>query len=261
MAARIDPYVSSVPGYISGPKIALRFRILREGEVTSGKKLVRLYRSWPEVGKLDAVFWAEDGEFSATQQFDLATIIGQGEWLVTGIDNEPPRRTRASYLTFTESGTYTFNLTSGEGGGGNVGSPATLAGIVRVDGVSADRQVVVIERPPDGEWRLAGFGPTPGGSGVIDVRVTDGAIYAVGLDDWGVVFTADLQVEIGQTIRPTNFAGWLYRITEPGTLPSAEPLWWPAQGNNPSRPLGSARAVAIRYHQPVAHGPLPVEIT
>ncbi|WP_131192585.1 hypothetical protein [Phytopseudomonas daroniae] len=168
---------------------------------------------------------------------------------------------RSSYLTLTEGGTYTFNITTGEGGGGNVGTPATLTGIVRVDGVPADRQVVVIERPLDGEWRLAGFGPTPGGSGVVDVRVTDGAVYAVGLDDWGLVFTADLPVLAGQTIRPTNFAGWLYRITEGGTLPSAEPEWWAAVGENPSRLLGTARAIAVRYHQPLAHGPLPVEIT
>lgn len=249
-----------VPTYSEPPKVQLRFRLLREGEVTQGRKTLRFYRSWDALGTLDLVFTTEDGEHSLFQAVSLAALIAQGEWLVAGDDQAPPARTRAVYLRLTEAGTYTFDITSGQGGG-NIGTPGSITGIVRVDGVPAERQVVVIERPTSGEWRLAGFGPTPGGSGVIDVRVTDGAIYAVGLDDWGVVFTADLAVQVGQTVRPTNFTGWLYRITQAGALPSAEPQWWAAQGENPSRPLGTARAIAVRYHQPLAHGPLPVEIT
>ncbi|TBU86792.1 hypothetical protein [Phytopseudomonas dryadis] len=222
--------------------------------------MLLLYRDWDSAGKLELVFNAESGELTNICRVDLATFLSQGEWLVCGLDNEVPRKTRAVYMSLTESGTFTYNITTGDGGGDS-GIPATLPGIVRVDGAPADRQVVVLERPLDGEWRLAGFGPTPGGSGVIDVRVTDGSVYAVGVDDWGLAFTADLAVTAGQTIRPSQFSGWLYRITEGGTLPSTEPEWWAAVGENPSRLLGTARAIAVRYHQPLAHGPLPVEIT
>lgn len=260
MTTLAQSYKFTVSAYPYPPKINLRFRLLREGEVTATPKVLRIYRDWLTIGKLDLVFWAEDGEFTRALSVDLATLLNQGEWLSCGLDVAPPRKTRAVYLALVESGTYTYNITTGEGGG-SVGSPATMVGLVRVDGISADREVVVVERPINGEWRLAGFGPTPGGSGVIDVRVTDGSIYAVGFDDWGTVFAADLAVTAGQTIRPSQFSGWLYRITEGGTLPSTEPEWWAAVGENPSRPLGTARAIAVRYHQPLAHGPLPVEIT
>lgn len=208
------------------------------------------------------VFWAEagGGEFTQPYSVDLAALLAQGEWLACAVDDAPPRKTRAVYLTLTESGTYTFNITNGEGGGGATGEPATLPASVKVGGVPASREVVVIEKPSDGQWRLAGYGPTPGGAGSIDVRVTDGSLYAIGLDDWGTVFTADLVVAVDQTIRPSLFTGWLYRITEAGTLPATEPDWWPAEGDNASRLLGTARAIAVRYYQPLAHGPLPVEL-
>lgn len=251
-----------VSSFVRPPKVAIRFRLLREGEVTTTPKLLRIYRDWDTMAKLELAFWAEpgNGEFTQTYHVDLATLLEQGEWLACGLDEELPRRTRAVYLSLTEAGTYTYNISSGEGGGGNPGQPATVGARVRVDGSLADREVVVLERPNDGQWRLAGYGPTPQGEGVIDVRVTEGTVYALGLDDWGTVYTPSLAVLAGQRIRPLVYAGWLYEITEPGTLPSTEPQWWPAEADNASRPLGTARAIAVRYYRPLAHGPIPVEM-
>jgi len=45
-----------------------------------------------------------------------------------------------------------------------------------------------------------------------------------------------------------------------GTLPATEPEWWPIDGDNTPRDLGTARAVAVRYYRPLAHGPVPVEM-
>ncbi|WP_313489065.1 hypothetical protein [Stutzerimonas nitrititolerans] len=253
-------YRTVVPAYIGRPRADIQFRLLRDGEVTRGSKLIRLYRGWLSVSKLEAVFQAEEGEITAVQSIDLAELLVQGEWLVAGHDDAPPQRTRAVYMAFNESGTYTFDITSGEGGGGQQGDPGQVSGLVRVERLPANREVVLIERPADGEWRLAGHGPTPDGSGNIDVRVVGGDVYAIGVDDYGVVFVPDLAVQVGQRIRPTQYAGWLYEITEAGLLPSAEPEWWAAVGENPSRPLGTARAVARRYFQPIAHGPVPVEV-
>lgn len=255
-------YSTVISSYSQPPTIVIRARLLREGEVTTTAKFLRLYRSRETIGKLEAVFWAEngDGEFTQTCTLDLATLLAQGEWMAMGTDDVAPRKIRAVYLTLSESGTFTFNITSSEGGG-NPGTPAVVQARVRVDGALASREVVLVEKPSDGQWRMAGYGPTPDGEGTIDVRVTDGSLYAIGLDDWGTVFTADLAVAVGQTIRPPVFSGWLYRITEAGTLPATEPEWWAAEGENPSRPLGTARAIAVRYYRPLAHGPIPVEIT
>ncbi|WP_125837204.1 hypothetical protein [Pseudomonas saudiphocaensis] len=229
--------------------------------MTPTVKFLRFHRSLETLGQLQAVFWAEGGagEYTQTCDIDLATLLAQGEWLVMGLDDALPRRIRTTYLTLSESGTYTFNISSGEGGG-QQGDPGQVAGLVRVERLPADREIVLVERPADGEWRLAGYGPTPNGSGDIDVRVVGGDVYAIGVDDYGVVFVPDLAVQVGQRIRPTQYAGWLYEITDAGQLPSIEPEWWAAVGENPSRPLGTARAAARRYFQPIAHGPVPIEV-
>lgn len=253
--------VKSIPSYFQPPKASIRCRLLRDGEPSVGEKFLRIYRSLEEIDQLELVFWAPpgDGEYSLFQSVDLASLQAV-EWLAIGRDDALPRRVRAAYLSFMAGGTYTFNITSGDGGGGNPGTPGVVQARVRVDGALASREVVLVEKPSDGQWRMAGYGPTPGGEGTIDVRVTDGSLYAIGLDDWGTVFTADLAVTAGQTIRPSQYSGWLYRITEPGTLPATEPQWWAAEGDNAPRLLGTARAIAVRYYQPLAHGPVPVEI-
>jgi len=250
-----------VPGYAPPPSITIRFRILREGEITTAAKFLCLYRGHEALSQLQLVFWAEpgEGEFTQACTVDLATFLAQGEWLAMGIDDALPRRIRTAYLSLTVSGLYTFNITSGEGGG-QQGDPGQVSGLVRVERLPANREIVLVERPADGEWRLAGYGPTPSGSGDIDVRVVGGDVYAIGVDDYGVAFVPDLAVQVGQRIRPTQYAGWVYEITEAGQLPAVEPAWWAAQGENPSQPLGSARAIARRYFQPIAHGPVPVEV-
>ncbi|WP_312960111.1 hypothetical protein [Stutzerimonas nitrititolerans] len=248
-----------IPGYVNPPFITLAFRLLRDGEVAAGKKIVRVYRDWNDISYLALAFETVDGETTRSCRVLLSELLAQGEWLVTGQDGAPPRRTRATYMAFSESGTYTFNITSGEGGG-QQGDPGRVAGLVRVERLPANREIVLVERPADGEWRLAGYGPTPSGSGDIDVRVVGGDVYAIGVDDYGVAFVPDLAVQVGQRIRPTQYAGWVYEITEAGRLPAVEPAWWAAQGENPSQPLGSARAIARRYFQPIAHGPVPVEV-
>lgn len=241
----------------AAPRAVLRFRLLRDADVTAGEKFLRLYRGRDSFGQLCLVFRTE-GEFTQSASVDLATLIDQGEWLVAGFDPALPRRTRASYMTFAASGTYTFNITSGDGG--QAGDPAQVEARVRVERVPASREVVLVERPIDGEWRIAGYGPTPGGAGEIDLRVVGGDVYALAVDDYGVQFVADLAVQVGQRIRPTQYTGWVYEITQAGQLPSVEPAWWAAVGENPSQPLGTARAVARRYFQPIALGPGPVEV-
>lgn len=241
------------------PMVVLRFRLLREGEVTPATKTLRVYRSWASAWDICLSFQAEagnGGEYTQATRVSLAALLEQGEWLVGGNDPTPPRKTRAAYLAFTQGGDYTFNITSGEGA--QQGDPAQVDGLVRVDGQSASREIVLVERPADGQWRLAGYGSTPGGAGKIDVRVTGGELYALSIDDVGVAFAPSLVVAVGQRIRPSVFTGVLYQVTEPGVLPATEPAWWPITSGG-SRELGTARAEAVRYYRPLAHGPVTAE--
>ncbi|HIZ49559.1 MAG TPA: hypothetical protein IAA18_00605 [Candidatus Pseudomonas excrementavium] len=258
MAELVSPHLIS-RAILERPKITLRFRLLRDGEVTPTPKTIIVYRGWESIGNIEMCFHAELGEWTHSHTFDLATLLDQGSWLVAGLDDAPPRRTRAVYFEFSESADLMFNITGLESSG-PAGSPAKAKAMVYLDSAPADREVVMLERPPDGQWRVAGYGQSDGGALTLDLRVTDGAYFAVALDEHGLLFQPNLTVPLGATIRPSDFRGWLYRITEAGQLPSREPQWWPVEGENASRQLGTARAVAVRYYRPLAHGPIPIEI-
>lgn len=261
------PTIISVPlltlPTVRPPRVQIQFRILREGEVTSGKKFVRLYRGWTSISQLVMAFCVGEGAGRGTDDLtqvysvDSATLQAQGEWLACGVDDAPPRKTRAVYLSIIESGVLTYNITSGEGSGG--GASAEITARVRVDGVLAEREVVFVEKPSNGQFRIAGYGPAQDGESLIDLKVTDGLVYAVALDDWGTVFQPNLSVAEGQVIRPTVMLGWLYRVTQSGQLPAVEPAWWDESLQGP-QPLGTARAEVVRYYRPQAHGPQSVEL-
>ena len=249
-------YSRAVPAYVQSPRVVIQFRVLREGEVTPEKKTVFLFRGIGSVSQVGLALEALDGELTVARSVDLATLIANGDWLVIGNDETPPRKTRANYLDLSAGGLVTFNLTSGDGG--EQGDPAQLGCIVRVDRAPASREVVVTERALDGSWRLAGFGVVPAEGGSIAVKVLGGALYAMGLDDFGYAFAANLEVQVGQRIRPSLFSGVLYQVTEAGVLPATEPAWWPITSEG-SRELGTARAEAVRYYRPLAHGPVTAE--
>lgn len=250
-----------VTSYVPAPTVTVRLRIVREGEVTPGRKQVDVYRDWDSLAKLEMVFYVEAGSidgYSNSVRLDLATLLAQGEWLFCGVDRTAPKKTKAQYIQLLATGDVLFNISSGEGG--PVGDSAVLSARVRVEQQPAQREVVVIERPLNGQWRVAGYGQSVDGELDVDLTVIGGLCYAVAVDDWGVLYSPTLAVTVGQTIRPTLFAGWLYRVTEAGTLPATEPEWWPADGDNAARLIGTARAIAVRYYAPIGHGPVPVEV-
>lgn len=247
-----------IQAYAPAPTALLQFRLLRDGEVTAGEKELRLYVDWSDMDVPALIFVGD--ELTRAQRIALATLQSI-EWIAIARDDLPPRRARATYLNLSAGGIYTFDITSGSGGGGG-GQPARLAAMALVEKLPASREVVALERVVDGSWRVAGSGITDSsGLADLDLRVTpSGRVYALSVDDFGAPFQANLPVSVGQRIRPSVFGGWLYEITEPGVLPPTEPEWWPAQGDNASRPLGTARAIAVRYYRPLAFGPQPVEV-
>ena len=97
------------------PMAALRFVLRSEGKLASGKRVLRLYRSWNSVAQCCMVFEDEGGGTGlSTQVFTvpLADLAAQAEWVAVGVDDNPPRKTRAAYLAIQEGGTYTFNIAS-----------------------------------------------------------------------------------------------------------------------------------------------------
>ena len=230
--------------------------ITRDGSITSGAKVVRLFKD-PSNPVPVAVFFLNDGS-PRSQQFNASAF--SGDWVAIAIDDAAPRLGGVKFINVNQDLTISFDLT--EGNASNPGSPGTVSAIVKVAGEAAPRRLVAVELATDGFWRLVGEGASEAqGVAALDVKVTPSAqVFVMAIDNWGIPFQAGLTVVADDVVRPSQFTGWLYRITEPGTLPAAEPAWWPAEGDNASRLLGTARAIAVRYYQPLAHGPLPVEL-
>ncbi|WP_437884676.1 hypothetical protein, partial [Pseudomonas sp. LRF_L74] len=237
-------FVSEMDSVSPPPNIrAVTLQLTRDGEQTPGVKLAFLLKN--QDLSIQAVFRASDG-VQALNTF-LASSVDNKEWLLLAEDEELPRLTASRAPVFTQDVTLALDLNDGTGTSG--GTPATIQAVVRVEGERADRNIVIVEQQADGAFRLAGYGRAGGDGGdIVELKITpSGAVYALGLDDWGIAFEANRAVIVGETVRPSAYSGWVYRITEPGTLPTTEPTWWAGSDESDTRPIGTARGYAVRY--------------
>lgn len=194
---------------------------------------------------------------AATAHVAVGANAISGNRAIIAYDHEEPRGIAIRMVSINQDLILNIDLNDGSGGG-FAGDPASVAAMVRADKLPAVRELVAIEKTTTGEWRMAGNQNLQ--LGELEMQVTGGQVFAVGLDDYGIPYQADLLVTEGQRIRPSNMQGWLYLITQAGQLPAQEPSWWPAQGENPPRELGTARAQAVRYYRPQALGPIKYEL-
>ena len=80
----------------------------------------------------------------------------------------------------------------------------------------------------------------------------------IAFQNGGHKFKPNHQYVKGDIVRPTFFDGWVYEVIEPGTS-TTEPVWWvDAHGDNIGN-IGTAKAKAVIYHQPLVHGPIAKE--
>lgn len=133
----------------------------------------------------------------------------------------------------------------------------TLSATVRVENLPGARRIVAVELMESGAWRVCGSG-TSNADGIIEMTIEGNPtsnIYAMAIDDWGRPWEPGMIVAFGDLVRPSVFKGWMYKCTQPGTLPMEEPEWWNALAEIP-QPVGTAMLQATRHYQPIAHGPV-----
>lgn len=257
MTSQIIPLlgVSSL-GYTAPALRTITVNATRNGQQASGYKEAVLWTSLYERTAL-VNFPIKNG-LSTSRTFVAAAVDGKKVLMLYDFDTQPYAAVRA--LDITQDLVLNIDLNDGTGGDGGVPTdPASINAVVRVDKLPAVREIVMIEKTSTGEWRMAGSQVLQE-SGELEMQITGGQVFAIGLDDYGRPFQSGLTLEVGQAIRPGNFQGWLYRCTEQGALPENEPDWWPEQGENPPRLVGNARLQAVRYYQPIAHGPIHYEL-
>lgn len=237
------------PSYSPSVLRSITVNATRENQQTSDYKEAVLWDSIYRKNPL--IFFPIRNGISNTQTVVASAIDGKRAIMLYDFDAQPYAAVRTPNITADI--VLNIDLNDGSGGGAS-GVPAGADAVVRVDKLPASREIVAIEKTTTGEWRMAGNQILQLGD--LEMQVTGGQVFAVGLDDYGIQYQAGLAVTEGQRIRPSNMQGWLYLITENGQLPAIEPEWWPAQGENAPRPLGTARAQAVRYYRPQALGPI-----
>lgn len=243
------PLIPSL-GFIAPTLRRITIHAARNGQLTTDYKEAVLWASIYTRAAL-LYFTFKDGK-TKTETVVASAIDGLKAVMLYDFDAQPYAAVRTPNITADI--VLNIDLNDGTGGGGAVTDPASVAAQVRVDKLPALRELVAIEKTTTGEWRMAGNQMLQLGD--LEMQVTGGQVFAVGFDDYGIKYQAGLSVTEGQRIRPSTMQGWLYLITENGQLPAIEPEWWPAQGENAPRPLGTARAQAVRYYRPQALGPI-----
>lgn len=257
MPSQIIPVLGvASPGYTAPPLRTITINASRDGKQTGDYKEAVLWDSLQSRAILNTL--PIKNGLTASRTFVASAVDGRKALILYDFDIQPYGTVRS--FNITTDIILNIDLNDGTGGEGGIPTdPASISAVVRVDKLPAVREIVMIEKASTGEWRLAG-NQILQESGELEMQITGGQVFAIGLDDYGRPFQSGLTLEVGQAIRPGNFQGWLYRCTEPGTLPENEPDWWLELGENPPRLVGTARLQAVRYYQPIAHGPIHYEL-
>lgn len=129
---------------------------------------------------------------------------------------------------------------------------ARVAGTVKIDGVAAARDVIVIKDDPAGRQVVADG--QSASDGTFDITYNDwaGSVVVLALDEYGDEFAAEAALSVGHVVHPATPNGYVYKVTAAGTTGAEEPAW----STSGSVISGSVTFNALPYYRPVASGPL-----
>ena len=158
---------------------------------------------------------------------------------------------------------------SGSGGGPVIdGDPAYLDGVVEEVHPTlgtvrplANSEVAVFERRGDAYVAMGRALSNAVGEFRVETQVYGGGdVFAFAADFPGVTWAPGVALNLGERLRPTMNNGYVYEIVEAGVSGATEPAWWADQGDGTEGYIGTARAKARPYYQPVGHGPLKMTL-
>ena len=135
-----------------------------------------------------------------------------------------------------------------------------ISGNVTIGGAGVARQVVAVSRKPvliDGVSARIVVGETesaPDGSWSMVLPEWSDEVIIVALDDYGEVWQANTDYEVGDIIRPTvgNETGYVYQATVAGNSGPTEPTWWLSGTDQ----VGAATFEAVEQWWPETHAPI-----
>lgn len=150
---------------------------------------------------------------------------------------------------------YLVDESSGSGGGGTE-DDYRVAGIVQINGVAVQRDIVIISDDPNGR-AIVGEGESAT-DGTFDLTYNDwsGPVIVVALDGYGSEFPPSVPLNAGDVIHPSMPNGYVYVVTDSGTTGISEPVW----STTSSVMSGSVTFAPRAYYRPIASGPLQGEL-
>ncbi|OEY66795.1 LamG-like jellyroll fold domain-containing protein [Marinobacter sp. X15-166B] len=156
---------------------------------------------------------------------------------------------------------------------GDIVSPQTalVSGIVQIDGTPAEREVRAYGYDPtihdiDGATinlsKSLGHATSDPQTGEYSIDLLGGygdEVFVVAFDDYGMPFTPDMAVNVGDRVHPSTPNGHVWETTGAGNLPAEEPVW--IVDTETSQPYGTAAMIARPFYRPMVHGPVAPEVT
>lgn len=137
------------------------------------------------------------------------------------------------------------------------GEAKTFSGSCRLNTNSpAIRTLVATALDADPPYLLAQTESDVNGSYTLEWQGYSGQMLVTAMQDYGVVFEPGATVGAADRIHPSSPNGYVYDVAQIGTLGTEEPAWPTEEGDTVTS--GTVQLVAVRYYQPLAHGPFYV---
>lgn len=133
------------------------------------------------------------------------------------------------------------------------GEPNSYSGTVLVSDQPAARNVVALALDGETPYQLARTVSDPStGAYTLEWNGYTGQILITVHDDYGVPHVPGEARGVGERIHPSVYTGYVYDVSETGTL-GTEPAWPTEAGAVVVS--GTARMVAVPFYKPVSQGP------
>lgn len=127
-----------------------------------------------------------------------------------------------------------------------------IAGSVSIDGVPAQRDIIIIKIDPSGREVIAEGASESDGTFDISYLGWSGPVIALSIDKYGDQFEVAVPLNVGDVVHPAVANGYVYYVTLAGTTGDEEPVWL----IDSAVVSGSVTFSPQPFYRPIASGPL-----
>lgn len=140
-----------------------------------------------------------------------------------------------------------------QGEAGGSGELKTFSGSLTQDGQPVSRAVYALAIGGDVPKLLASAVSDAAGNYSLEWNGYTGQILVTAADDYGVPFAAEALLSMGVRVHPATPNGYVYEVTNAGTMGTTEPTW-PAIGGE-SITSGQVQLISKPFYRPKSAGP------